>query len=528
MTKSVVDLANQLTTCDKEPIHLIQSIQPHGYLLGFHTHDQKIVLTSANVTELFVDLTIESSRWRWTELFSRVEIEQIQNQIKIAERGQEDCYVHFEKWRHLDHGIEIHIFMVEGICIFEIEPAHATSTSQDILAHSQSSVDLGRSMLRSITLQHAGKALCRSIRLLTGFERVLLYQFMPTWEGVVIAEDKIAATASFMDHRFPATDIPLPARSLYLQNRTRLIPDAQVEPIPIKQMHHLSMGRPLDLSKSKLRAVSPIHLEYLKNMNVRSSFSVAVIVEDKLWGLIACHSEAVNLVPYSKRISCEGLSAIFAIFARTHGETEECGLRLRFESDLRLLFNSLKSENYVMPEIFRRSTEVLNLFSATGMAYVTPDHVQISGTTPTRDLIKRLREILFEKMIAEDKLVFACDELSALDPVFQNCVELAAGVLAIREQAHTQNLFLFFRAQSIQKIVWGGDPRKNLERRKYDGQINPRLSFESWMESVTGRSEPWRPFEIDGALSFKDLILDVLVFKQTLIHELGERLKSLT
>ena len=49
----------------------------------------------------------------------------------------------------------------------------------------------------------------------------------------MIAEDRNEALPSYLDLRFPASDIPAQARELYRLNRLRLIPDASYEPVPL-------------------------------------------------------------------------------------------------------------------------------------------------------------------------------------------------------------------------------------------------------------------------------------------------------
>lgn len=50
------------------------------------------------------------------------------------------------------------------------------------------------------------------------------------------------------------------------------------------------VNNPLDMTLSYLRAMSPIHMQYLRNMDVKSSMSISLIVDGKLWGLIALHA----------------------------------------------------------------------------------------------------------------------------------------------------------------------------------------------------------------------------------------------
>ena len=41
--------------------------------------------------------------------------------------------------------------------------------------------------------------------------------------------------------------------------------------------------QPLDLTMAITRAVSPVHIEYLRNMGVGASLSISIIADGKLW-----------------------------------------------------------------------------------------------------------------------------------------------------------------------------------------------------------------------------------------------------
>ncbi len=127
----------------------------------------------------------------------------------------------------------------------------------------------------------------REMRGLTGFDRVMVYRFAHDGSGEVIAESARGGLESYLGLHYPASDIPRQARILYERNWLRIIPDISATPAAVEP--GLIAGRPLDLSMSVLRSVSPIHIEYLQNMGVGASMSVSILRDGKLWGLFACH-----------------------------------------------------------------------------------------------------------------------------------------------------------------------------------------------------------------------------------------------
>lgn len=78
-------------------------------------------------------------------------------------------------------------------------------------------------------------------RQLTGFDRVMLYRFLDDGAGAVVAEDQADGLHSFLNHRFPASDIPKQARALYARNLIRVIPDAGYVPAPLLGMGDLHL-----------------------------------------------------------------------------------------------------------------------------------------------------------------------------------------------------------------------------------------------------------------------------------------------
>ena len=104
----------------------------------------------------------------------------------------------------------------------------------------------------------------RRSRRLTGFDRVMVYQFLSDGSGAVVAEEKEAHLTPFLNHRYPASDIPKQARELYQRNALRIIPNVEYTPAPIMPVRSPLTDEPLDMSHCILRSVSPVHIRYLK------------------------------------------------------------------------------------------------------------------------------------------------------------------------------------------------------------------------------------------------------------------------
>jgi chemotaxis family two-component system sensor kinase Cph1 len=131
------------------------------------------------------------------------------------------------------------------------------------------------------------------------YDRVMICRFADDGHGEVVAEAKNKKLQSWLGLHYPASDIPKQARELYKKNLIRLIGDVNVPTSRI--IAEDGITEPLDLTCASLRAVSPIHIQYLKNMGVASSFSISLIYKNELWGLIACHNYTPKFIDYTSR-----------------------------------------------------------------------------------------------------------------------------------------------------------------------------------------------------------------------------------
>jgi light-regulated signal transduction histidine kinase (bacteriophytochrome) len=165
------------------------------------------------------------------------------------------------------------------------------------------------------------------VRRVTGYDRVMVYRFDVDQHGEVVAEERRADLEPFLGLHYPASDIPAQARRLYVANPIRIIADVAYRPAALVSAPDLADAAPLDLTHATLRSVSPIHVEYLRNMGVAASMSVSLLQDGRLWGLIACHHYAPKLVPYSVRMTCELVGQTLATLIQAEERREEAAVR---------------------------------------------------------------------------------------------------------------------------------------------------------------------------------------------------------
>ena len=280
-----------LTNCDREPIHRLGLIQPFGALIAA-TSDWMVAHRSLNV-EAILGLDAEIGLGSpLAPRFSREAFEIIRERFDAAsETGEVERVFGLDLFG--DHRMfDLAIHQSGRLAVLEVErhdrdaiPQH-TGTLRPIMAK------LGE--CRSV--EDLCKEAARQMKRLLGFDRVMVYRFHPDLSGEVVAEAREPVLETFLGLRYPQSDIPQQARALYLRNLFRIISDVNAEPVPIEPEFNLE-GAPLDLSMSVLRAVSPIHIEYLHNMGVGASLSISIVIRGKLWGLFACHHYGPRILP---------------------------------------------------------------------------------------------------------------------------------------------------------------------------------------------------------------------------------------
>jgi light-regulated signal transduction histidine kinase (bacteriophytochrome) len=369
------------------------------------------------------------------------------------------------------------------------------------------------------TVAELCSAAAREFRQISGFNRVLIYRFDAQWNGEVLAEDGDSVLPSYAGLRFPASDIPTQARELYRLNRLRVIPDANYSPVAIEPPLHAADGAPLDLSFAALRSVSPVHLQYMRNMGTLASMSISILVDGRLWGLVSCHNAAPRRVNAQARTACDLLGKVLSqhIGARERGAYAAKRIELkRIEAEL--LTKIAASESFQSGLAMHAGTW-LKIADATGAAVLHDDAIFTAGAVPPPD---RLR-VLADKLQQQSADSFVTDSLALQWPEFADIVDSASGVLAISiSQLHPSYIF-WFRPEVERTVLWAGDPRE--AKQVENERLTPRNSFASWKELVKNRAPSWSQAEIDGALDFRSAIINFVLRRAEERAELTSQLQ---
>ncbi len=353
---------------------------------------------------------------------------------------------------------------------------------------------------------------------ITGFGRCLVYRFDENGHGEVLAEKLDPGYDSYAGHHFPGSDIPAQARTLYLLNHIRLIPDANYEPVGLRGVDAALRPETLDLSYAALRSVSPVHLEYMRNMGTLASMSVSIVVDKRLWGLISCHNHEPRQLPLQTRVACEHLGRLVSMQISAREDNADVAARLELRHLTLKLVSALADSDASLQQLVGQPQAFLGLTRAAGAAVVLNDDCWSVGETPSADAIQALAQWVS----ARNEPVFHSDRLAELYPPAADMQELAAGVLAVSISQFNRHLIIWFRPELVQTIQWAGEPRKEL--RAADGRIHPRQSFSSWKESVRGRSRPWRGAEVAAVEELRQALIGIVLRRLEEIAEIATEL----
>jgi len=408
-----------------------------------------------------------------------------------------------------------------GIIIVELEPQHGDDDGGSVF-----DPRLRNAIVRMQTSRDAlelQQIAAESVRAITGFDRVMVYRFDAEWNGEVVAEDKRADLEPFLGLHYPASDIPEQARLLYTRNWLRFIADVAYAPSPLVPLADPDSGMPLDLSHAVLRSVSPIHIEYLRNMGVTASMSISLLRDGKLAGLVACHHYGgPHRVTYRIRETAEYLGQALSWQLATLDAADAA----RRAADTHRIEGDLVQSMLAAPDLLDGLAvpALLHLTRATGAAIVLSEGTRRIGATPSQADVGRI----IEWLRAQRRDIFATHGLAGHFPEARRFEGDAAGLIAVAISAELGEYVLWFRSSQERVVDWAGDPRKSVLNDPAHGvppRLSPRGSFALWRETTKGRAEPWDAFQVEAASRLRLLLLGGVRRRAVELRDMNERLQ---
>jgi photoactive yellow protein len=526
-----------LTSCENEPIRTPGLIQPHGVLLAIDPTSLIIEQVSENC-ELVLgrtprELIGESPQTflgqrqfeELTAALSRAAFSGSTNVVAGPQQQRMDCiYSRFE-----------------DTLLLELHPGSA-APRLDLLAASLSvEAPLAR-MDGSAGIDGLVQTVAKEIRTISGFDRVMVYRFDEDWHGVVLAEEvSERLPVAYLGLHFPASDIPAVARDLYLLNTLRLIPDIEYIPVAIVPARNPRLAAALDLSRSELRSVSPIHLQYLRNIGVRATLTISIVMRGKLWGLVACHHDSPRQLDHAVRSTCGFFAQMLAL--KLTGRIDNAALAERLERGERIanFVAGLNATQSIAEALSTNWQKLLPIFAADALFVHGPADTAVYGTAlSAADLspvIRKLREAA-KVGIASSSSLARLEAMSSAGAAEMNLAHSGvkrfarevSGALYIGLCATDDRCLVILRREQSASVKWAGDPNKPAYAGGQNGSLTPRASFEIWEETVRYTSIRWSLSDLETAANLRDQLVrrqrardDIRVLTHDALTELPNR-----
>ncbi|AGX88691.1 GAF domain-containing protein [Candidatus Symbiobacter mobilis] len=487
-------IEKMLRGCEAEKLHLSGAIQPFGALLCLQSEGGTISHASANLAE-FLSLDPQAVIGRTLDQV----VPSLSRAISVLATTPGETAVVRNVMQNAQGHIDALLIRGEDFVVVELEyntppaePIPVQHLQQPFLSAPQSAEDCDRYH------QH----LVESFRKVIGYDRIMMYRFTPDWSGEVVAEATAPGVGSYMGLRFPASDIPAIARNIYMLNPARMIPDTQAMPVPVLG----SEERVPDLTRSDVRSVSPVHLEYLANMGVRASFSVPIRIAGRLWGLVACHHRTPLPLTPDHRNACVMLASTYTLGLSTYISSHRLKVIDSLDRKIDAVLEKLGTYTDPLDGIEINGQALLDTVGANGFAMAIKEDVVINGDGPGVDGLSVIDDWFVNHC---NELVLSSDHLSDLFPDRPEVLHAASGMLAIKAQSPRSGWvrFYWFREAEPQHVAWAGNPNKPMIENAGAMALSPRRSFERWVEIKSDYSRPWSREEQIVAAKFRNNLL---------------------
>ena len=491
-----------LTNCDREPIHIPGSVQPFGFFLALLS-DFSICMASANVADYLGIAYAELFQRPLHDVFSEGAVAAIRTRVDYL--AGKDAVERMFGLQLQDGGkpFDVAIHFSGAYLVIEAEPS--------VIEPGLNSGELVRLMLgrvrKTASVQELAQESARQMKVLTGFDRVMVYRFHPDDSGEVVAEVASGGLEPFLGLHYPASDIPRQARILYQRNWVRIIADVNAKPALLNSAPSHSAAL-LDLSMSVLRSVSPIHIEYLQNMGVAASMSVSILRDGALWGLFACHHYSPRHISFERRTAAELFGQMFSWILENREREADITYESHAHQIQERLMEVAASHAHSSGAIADFTADYRKMIACDGIAVWSDGHMTLSGQTPSEAEVMDL--IAFINRTTPGRIC-ASAEIAKVYAAGASFRDGTAGFLAIPISRTPRDCLIFFRREIVRSVKWAGDPNKAYTSGPLGPQLTPRKSFERWQEIVRGQSAPWSAADLRIAEGLRITLLEVIL-----------------
>jgi len=496
--------------CEDEPIRIPGLIQPGVILISYGVNDKRITHISNNFSD-----SSKTPKELINKPISTLLPAPLLDKLEAHFKESNNYFTSIaEPIFSKKHSVIAH--QLHDLVILEVEDRESDIPTNENLFSGYNKII--SELAKEISLTIAFDIIAENVKLISGFDRVMIYRFDDDWNGEVIAEAKEESLEPFLHLHYPHTDIPSQARELYLKNWLRTIPDVNYKPVEITPYSGPDSENPLDLGMAAYRSVSPIHIEYLKNMGVGATMVSSIIIEDKLWGLIACHHQKPIFIDVSTRSTMEMLSKIVSQFIRFKREKSEYDDEMIRNTHLKKINDKIVSEWSLFEGLFTSGEDLLQLMKADGVVVQSPNKTVRLGEIPTEEEL----DIIHSKVKKHKKSAW---HTYAIGKSFED-IQWSSDIVGLYFLALSPTLdtyIIWFRHAVTKTVNWAGNPHK----RKYtpEDRLSPRKSFDSWSEQMKNEAKPWTNTDMKCIQNLEGCVKD---FAFLSIEKMEQQVKSKT
>ena len=503
-----------LSNCDREPVHLVGSVQSHGAMLVVEPKTLSVVACSTNLSSRLGRALPASVPFDLRDCFP----EAASDVAKVASDGAELRHVPLETTVPSPDGDYQPIYHEHrGFGFLELIPA-GSATVADFHRKLRRLRQYGTRVMAASTFEEALHIAAEAGRDVTGFARVKIYEFQPDWSGKVVAEAKADHMPSFLGMFFPESDIPKQARYLMQRVPYRGIATVDDDVSAIVPSAPSGSDAPLDLSWSVLRSVSKMHTQYLRNMGVQASFSASLIDRGELWGLIACHHDQPGFLPFDMWGAMQDLATVLM----TKLEQDKATRRTEMVRNLRAIESEvadvIRQQGNIELSVAEIMPRLRTFLRAGGVVFQYGSNLYSDGEVPPDAFIHELLDWAISHGQEGGRL--ATDSLAKHWPRAAEFREVACGVLIEPINQNRICDLIWFRPPVLNTVRWAGDPKKKDFRSEADGTstLLPRNSFATWVAHHTDQSEPWTESEIEAGREILKNMLEIVASQLQLVR----------
>jgi light-regulated signal transduction histidine kinase (bacteriophytochrome) len=492
---SAADFEQALRDCAAEPIHQLGAVQPHGALVAFQPGGTRNIRQVSRNLDAFLDAVPKDLIGQpLARLMAGIDMDTIDLLLAQAHtQGPAAGRL------HVTHGgqpqtLMAHAYLSGSLAVLELERntgAHLHGRLDDLLVQTLHAM-LAAQLADASETYFSNVA--QAVRELFGYDSVMVCQFEADGDGEVIAQSRAPDAQDFLGMRFPASDIPPQARRLYTINLVRIVADTESVPVPLEPAVLPDTGLPVDLSHSAIRSLSPIHVQYLRNIGVRASLVISLLEDGHLWGMVTCHHRSPRQVSMAVReagklISQLVSSRLSALEAVARDRLTQAALQVTGELQRHMPDQPVAR---LLPGLLAR---LQTLLGATGVIGIVEGEHFTHGEVPPADAIAPL--LAWLATLPAHELPHT-DFLARDFPPAASYATQVAGLLATPPSDGMRNAIIWLRAERVRTIRWAGNYQDGLMHDSSgEARLTPRKSFALWSESWRGRCQPWSLAELD-------------------------------